>query len=234
MQLFQQKNQKNNILPLFVVATFGLNVLTILLLMFHGSMLQRLSGQLPQSLVQLVDGRAITIESQENLERNPETIRRFVGETMTMMFTWSGKQPPQTVWQATSELLSGDLRRKFEAEITQGIPKNVSANVVGNAESLLLVRSISQPEKIADGEWQLEIVANRLIFAGYNNKIGEAIPFNKKILVRALDTQAISLPNVQNPLYSTVYRLNEARLEIYNICEIKDKNCSNKMMEVNK
>ncbi|KAB8332974.1 hypothetical protein SD80_013950 [Scytonema tolypothrichoides VB-61278] len=223
--LFNQKKNNTSILPVFVVATFVLNVLTILLLMYHQSMLKRLSGQLPQSLVQLVDGRAITIDSQENLERNPETIRRFVGETMTMMFTWSDKQPQQIVWQATSELLSGDVRRKFEVETTQGIPKSVLANPGGNAESLLLIRRISQPEKIADGEWQVEIVANRLIFAGYNNKMGEAIPFNKKILIRALETQAISIPNVENPLYSAIYRLNEARLEIANICDIKQKKC---------
>ncbi|NMG21143.1 hypothetical protein [Brasilonema bromeliae] len=223
--LFNQKKNNTSILPVFVVATFVLNVLTILLLMYHQSMLKRLSGQLPQSLVQLVDGRAITIDSQENLERNPETIRRFVGETMTMMFTWSDKQPQQIVWQATSELLSGDVRRKFEVETTQGIPKGVLANPGGNAESLLLIRRISQPEKIADGQWQVEIVANRLIFAGYNNKMGEAIPFNKKILIRALETQAISIPNVENPLYSAIYRLNEARLEIANICDIKQKKC---------
>jgi hypothetical protein len=233
MQLLNQNNKKTNFLPFFVLATFGLHVFTIMLLMFHNSMLQRLSGGLPQSLVQLVDGRAITVDSQENLERNPETIRRFVGETMTTMFTWSEKQPPQAVWQATSQLLAGDLRRRFEVEITEGIPKNVLANSVGNAESLLLVREISQPEKIKDGYWQLEIAANRLIFAGYNNKIGEAIPFNKKIIVRALDTQAISLPNGKNSLHSAIYRLNEARLEISNICDLKDNSCSQKIMEVN-
>ncbi|WP_017314404.1 hypothetical protein [Mastigocladopsis repens] len=226
MQLFNQKSKKTNFLPLFVIATFGLHMFTILLLMFHNSMLKRLSGKLPQSLVQLVDGRAITVDSQENLERNPETIRRFVGETMTMMFTWSEKQPPQTIWQATSQLLSGDIRRKFEAEITQGLPKNVLVNAVGNAESVLLVRQISEPEKIADGQWRLEMAANRLIFVGYNNKAGEAIPFNKKIFIRALDTQAISLPNVKNPLHSAIYRLNEARLEIYKICDINDQSCS--------
>lgn len=231
--LFNQNNKKTNILPLFVVATFGLHLFTILLLMFHSSLLKRLSGNLPQSLVQLVDGRAITVDSQENLERNPETIRRFVGETMTMMFTWSDKQPPQTVWQATSELLTGDIRRKVEAEIAQGIPKNVLVNPVG-AESILLIRSISQPEKIGNGQWQVDIAANRLIFAGYNNKNGEKIPFNKKIFVRALDTQAITIPNAQNPIASAIYSLNEARLEISNICDIQDKTCANKMMEVQK
>lgn len=231
--LFNQKNNKTNILSIFVVATFGLHLFTILLLMFHNSLLKKLSGNLPQSLVQLVDGRAITVDSQENLERNPETIRRFVGETMTMMFTWSDKQPPQTVWQATSELLSGDIKRKFEAEISQGIPKNVLVNPMG-AESVLLVHTISQPEKIADGQWQVDIAANRLIFSGYNNRNGEATPFNKKIFIRALDTQAIMMPNAQNPIDSAIYRLNEARLEISNICDIKDKTCANKMMEVHK
>lgn len=225
MQLYNQKTKKANILPLFVVATFSLNVLTLLLLMFHGSMLKRLGGQLPQSLVQLTDGRAITVESQEYSERNLETIRRFVGQTMTLMFTWSEKQPPQRVWQLTSELLSGDVKPKLEAEVIQTTPREILENRISGAESVLLIRRISQPEEVGNGEWKLEITANRLFLTG-NNRSGEAIPFNKKIFVRALDTQIISAPTTDNSLHAAVYRLNEARLEIYKMCDIKDKSCS--------
>jgi hypothetical protein len=88
MQLLKPENKKSSILPLFAVGTFGLHLFTLLLLMFHGSMLQQLNRRLtPQSLVQLVDGRAITVDPKQNFERHPETIRRFVGETMTVTAT---------------------------------------------------------------------------------------------------------------------------------------------------
>jgi hypothetical protein len=225
MQLLNKQNQKTNILPLFAVTTFGMNVITLLLLMFHGSMLERIRREVPESLVQLTDGRAITVSNQNYLERNPETIRRFVGKTMTLMFTWSDKQPPQTVWQGTSELLARDLRGKFDREVIQELPRNVLENGIKDVESVLLIRRISQPKKIGEGQWQLNMTGDRVLFTSANRN-GSAIPFNKKILVRALDTQTISLPNSKNSLHSAVYGLNEARLEIYNICDIKDKSCS--------
>ncbi|PMB07682.1 hypothetical protein CI592_08965, partial [Fischerella thermalis CCMEE 5328] len=116
MQLLKQENKKkSSILPLFAVVTFGLNIFTLLILMFHGSMLQQLGKQLtPRSLVQLADGRAITVDPTQNLERYPETIRRFVGETMTLMLTWSQEQPPETIWEISSELLTNDVKQKFQ------------------------------------------------------------------------------------------------------------------------
>ncbi|MBD0389755.1 MAG: hypothetical protein ICV54_25455, partial [Nostoc sp. C3-bin3] len=102
MQLLKPENRKNNPLPLLAVGTFGLHVFTLLLLIFNGSMLQELGRQLtPQTLVQLVDGRTITVDPQPNLERQPEAIRRFVGETMSLMLTWSQQQPPTQVWEIT-------------------------------------------------------------------------------------------------------------------------------------
>ncbi|MEC4819162.1 MAG: hypothetical protein SAK29_38695, partial [Scytonema sp. PMC 1069.18] len=225
MQLLNKQNKKTNILPVFAVATFGLNVITLLLLMFHGSMLERIRRVVPESLVQLADGRTITVSNQEYLERNPETIRRFVGKTMTLMFTWSEKQPPQTVWQGTSELLARDFRGKFDAEVIKELPRNVVENGIRDVESVLLIRRISQPKKIDEGKWQVDMVSDRVLFTS-SDRSGANIPFNKKIFVRALDTQTISIPNRNNSLHSAVYSLNEARLEIYNICDIKDKSCS--------
>lgn len=229
MSLLGQKNNKINfsILPIFAVASFGLNLVMLLVLMFHWSMLQRLNGTLPKSLVQLADGRAIGADSKPNLERNQETIRRFVGEATTLMFTWSEKQPQQTVWQITSQLLSGSIQNKLSTQITQGIATNTFNNPIQGAEGLLVIRHLSSPEKIGDGKWKIQIMANRLFFTGYD-KIGEAIPFNKQILVRALDTNPIASPEAPTPLHSAVYQLGEARLQIYNICDIQDKSCNEK------
>ncbi|MCX7592824.1 MAG: hypothetical protein N2235_03480 [Fischerella sp.] len=224
MQLFKSDNRKTSILPLFAVGTFGLNILTLLILMFHGSMLQQLSRKLtPQSLVQLADGRAIAAAPTENLERYPQTIRRFVGETMTLMLTWSQQQQPETIWEITSELLTNDVKQKFQSEVINVNTTNQFEN--RGAESVLVIQRISQPQKIGDGKWKVELQANQLIFSN-SDRLGKSVPFNKQILVQATDTQTTSLPDLPVSWNLAVHRLGEARLEIYNICEIEDKNCS--------
>ncbi|MBE9034508.1 hypothetical protein [aff. Roholtiella sp. LEGE 12411] len=226
MQLLKPENKKNSFLPLLAVGTFGLHLFTLLLLVFHGSMLQQLDQQLtPQSLVQLIDGRAITVDPQQNLERQPETIRRFVGESMTLMLTWSQQQPPKTVWEISSQLVADDFQQKFQSELTNLNPESQFDSVNRGTENVLVIQRVSQPTKIGDGQWKVEILAHQLVFSS-SDKLGKSISFNKQILVRAIDQPATSLPNAAIPLHLAAYRLGEARLEIYNVCEIQDKNCS--------
>jgi hypothetical protein len=225
MQLLNPKKNTRNILPIFVVATFSVHLISFLVLMFHWSMLQKFTNQQVQGFVQLTDGRAIAVSSQEYLERNPQTIQRMVGETLTLMFTASEKQPPPVVWQTTSQLLSDSLQQKFQPEVTQANLASIRKNTNTSNESLLLLQSISQPKKIAEGKWQVDALANRLIFT-VTNRSGDKIPFNKRILVRAIDNPKIVLPAAPTPLNLAVYRLGEAKLEIYNICDIKDKTCN--------
>ncbi|MDZ8185246.1 MAG: hypothetical protein RMX96_10380 [Nostoc sp. ChiSLP02] len=226
MQIFKSENKKSNALPLLAVATFGLNVLTLLLLIFHWSMLQQLGRQLtPQSLVQLIDGRAITVDPQPNLERQPETIRRFVGETMSLMLNWSPQQPPKTVWEISSQLVADEFQEKLKSQLTDLNPDRQFENVNRGAENVLVIQKISQPTKIGEGRWKVEMLANQLTFSSYD-KLGKSIAFNKQILVRAINEPATSLPNAPLPSQFAVYRLGEARLEIYNVCEIQDNNCS--------
>ncbi|MBG1269879.1 hypothetical protein [Nostoc sp. WHI] len=226
MQLLNTENKRNSPLPLLAVGTFGLHILTLLLLVFHRSMLQQLDRQLtPQTLVQLVDGRTITVDPQPNLERQPEAIRRFVGESMSLMLTWSQQQPPTQIWEITSQLVADDLKQKLKSEITNLNPDSQFENVNRGAENVLVIQKISQPTKIGDGKWKVEMLANQLVFSGYD-RLGKSISFNKQILVRAIDEPATSLPNAALPSHFAAYRLGEARLEIYNVCEIQDKNCS--------
>jgi hypothetical protein len=228
MQLLKPENKKTNPLPLLAVGTFGLHLLTLLLLIFHGSMLQQLSRQLtPQSLVQLVDGRTITVDPQPNLERQPEAIRRFVGESMSLMLTWSQQQPPTQVWEITSQLVADDFKEKLKSQLTNLNPDSQFENVNRGSENVLVIQKISQPTQISNGRWKVEMLANQLIFSSYD-KLGKSVSFNKQILVRAIDEPASLLPNAPLPLHFAAYRLGEARLEIYNICEIKDNNCSGK------
>ncbi|AFZ60629.1 hypothetical protein H6G54_04830 [Anabaena cylindrica FACHB-243] len=228
MQLVKSETKKSSILPLLAVGTFGLHLFTLLLLLFNGSMLQDLKRQLtPQSLVQLVDGRAITVDPKPSYDRHSETIRHFVGETMTLMLTWSRQQPPLTVWEISSQLLSPELKPKFQSEITNLNANNQFANTNQENEYVLVIEKISQPTPIANGKWAVEILANQLNFSGYNN-LGTSIPFNKQILVRAIDKSKTFLPTKPLPWHLAAYRLGEARLEIYDICDLKDNKCFTK------
>ncbi|MBD2344605.1 hypothetical protein [Anabaena subtropica] len=226
MQLLKPETKKASILPLFAVGTFGLHLFTLLLLMFHGSMLQLLNRQLtPRTLVQLIDGNAITVDPKQSFERHPETVRRFVGETMTLMLTWSRKQPPTAIWEASSQLLVNNLQPKFLSEINQLNSTSQFGNTSRGDDHVLIIQKISQPRPVAEGQWKVEIFANQLIFNGSDN-LGKSIPFNKQIVVRSIDEPAISLPSTPQPWHLAAFRLGEARLEIYNICDIEDTNCA--------
>ncbi|MFM7573966.1 MAG: hypothetical protein ACKO4S_12655 [Snowella sp.] len=226
MKLFQSENQKKNILFLFALGTFGLNFVILLLLFFHETMLQQLSQQLaPQSLIELADGRVISADPETNLERQPETIRRFVGETMTLMLTFSSKQPQNEILAISSALLMDRFKPKFQTEMMKLNKKNQIASNNRSTESVLIIERISQPIKIGVGEWKVEIRANQLIFSG-SDLLGKSIPFNRQILVRAIANNPISLPNNPLPWHLATFRLGEARLEIYNMCELQQKDCS--------
>jgi hypothetical protein len=226
MKLFQSENQKKNILFLFALGTFGLNFIILLLLFFHETMLQQLSQQLaPQSLVELADGRVISADPETSLERQPETIRRFVGETMTLMLTFSSKQPQNEILAISSALLMDRFKSKFKTEIMKLNKINQVTSNNRSTESVLIIERISQPIKIGVGEWKVEIRANQLIFSG-SDLLGKSIPFNRQILVRAIANNPISLPDNPLPWHLATFRLGEARLEIYNMCNLQQKNCS--------
>jgi hypothetical protein len=226
MKLFQSENQKKNILFLFALGTFGLNFVILLLLFFHETMLQQLSQQLaPQSLIELADGRVISADPETNLERQPETIRRFVGETMTLMLTFSSKQPQNEILAISSALLMDRFKPKFQTEMMKLNQKNQITSNNRSTESVLIIERISQPIKIGVGEWKVEIRANQLIFSG-SDLLGKSIPFNRQILVRAIANNPISLPDNPLPWHLATFRLGEARLEIYNMCELQQKDCS--------
>ncbi|MBD0265705.1 MAG: hypothetical protein ICV78_24185 [Tolypothrix sp. Co-bin9] len=225
MQLLKSENQKTNILPLFAIGTGCLHLLTLLVLLFHWSILQRLNRQttLP-SLVQLIDGRTITVNPQENLLRHPQAIRRFVGETMTLMLTWSRQQPPNVVWDVSSQLVKDDFHTKLQAQIQNLTSVKGLNNFNSSTEQILVIERISQPQLVAEGRWQVEMVAHQLVFNG-SDRLGESIAFHKRVFVEATDQGVAALPTQPLPLQLAAYRISAARLQIYKICDLNDKIC---------
>ena len=161
MQTLNTDKNQTNIVPLFAIGTFGLHLFTLLLLMFHGGMLQQ--------------------------------VKR--------------KSVPQFMNDFKREL--AQKYNRFELESPE--------------QNVFVIQNISQPEVIADGKWKVEIIAHRLIFSRGDN-LGKSIPFNKQILVETKD-EITPLPRFSTPLNLAVYRLGEAKMQIYNICDIEDKSC---------
>ncbi len=87
------KASRENILPLFVLGSTLLNVIIFVQLCLNNIWVARLAQKPPPALVQLIDGRTVTVAPQDSLHREPGNIKRFVQETMTLMFSWSGHLP---------------------------------------------------------------------------------------------------------------------------------------------
>ncbi len=227
MRSLNPNKNNTNLIPLFVIGTFSLHLLTVLVLTFHNTMLQQVKRKtLPETLVQLFDGRTIAVAATGNLERNQQTISRFVGEAMTLMFTSSKNLPPPLIEEIIYPLLSEELRQKLNSKDNNIGFNNKQKRNLRNTENVLVIQKISQPEKISNGNWKVNILANRLIFKG-KEKTGSSIPFKKQIFVRAIEKNKVNSISPEVPANLAVSSLQEARLEIYNICNLKDEKCSN-------
>jgi hypothetical protein len=127
--------------------------------------------------------------------------------------------------EISSALLTDRFKVRFQTEIMKLNKKNQVTSNNRSTESVLIIERISQPIKIGVGEWKVEIRANQLIFSG-SDLLGKSIPFNRQILVRVITKQTISLPENPLPWQLATFRLGEARLEIYNMCDFQQETCS--------
>lgn len=228
----------SNILPLFALGTLGIQSLVLLLVLLNTARIGQIARKPVPTLVQLVDGRAITTAPVDPALRTPMVIHAFVKMALGMMFSWSGTVqnapnagagagnsplPPVTdpgvpmgngrvttaSWQA-SFALKEDFRTQFLAEIAKLTPADVFA---GTAQSVLNIESISDPKPVKPGEWQVDVVANLIIFDG-NHPQGTSIPFNKTLFVEAIEPAQDPLSDTSTPLQKAVYQLQESGLQI--------------------
>lgn len=241
------KIPKTEVMPLFVLGTGVLQVFILCLLLLGGAWLSRLSRKPPPSLVQLVDGRVVRVAPMESFDRTPETIKHFVGQTMALMFNWSGTLPPVSEpgqknvpksdpgvpiktesigsggdkvttasWEA-SFALSESFRPEFLQKLATLTPRSIFS---GGTQVMLMVTHLSEPQQLQPGKWKTKMVANLLTFDQGDNT-GKAIPFNKDVYVRSIDTPLLPLPNGVSSLHQTAYQIRQAGLEIYAIRDLQ-------------
>jgi hypothetical protein len=236
----KRRFRSSNVLPLFLLAMFVLQVLLLLLVLFNGVQVTRIAAKPPPALVQLVDGRAIQATSvEDSLHRETPLIDRLVREWATLTMNWSGKFPngkpdpgvdvgegkvPSSTWVA-SFVLSEDFRQGFLRYLAKEIvPPEIFE---GRTQTALQIEKISQAKPIKDeqgdeipGYWHLELVAN-LMVVDLSNPIGEPVPFNKTIFLRAVPPPLYPLEAKATEIQKAVYKLRESGLEIFKIEDLQ-------------
>ncbi len=244
VRLLEKRKRTVSFLAIFAIATLGLHLFTLLLLIFQGLNIRTLNIQKSPTFVQLVDGKPVTVTN--DLEREPEGIRQFVSKTMTSVFNWSGTLPPQTIEQVTNPILdpgitittpqgskkvttsswiasfglSEDFRRGFLAEIAELTPPEVFSNNPDQAISAqLIIKRIYPPVNIAPGKWEVGMVAN-LIQKKRSEDKKVIIPFNKDLLVSAVDTFVYPLSDTTTALQKAIYGVRAEKMEIYEVRDL--------------
>ena len=241
MQLRLAKVDKGDLLHLFVLATAGIQVLGLIWLSANTLAMYRMSNKPTPSLVQMSDGRPLRATPIGSTERTPATIQRFVGETFTLLFNWSGTLPPTTPeeiqnpkpdpgkklakasnpiatasWQASFGL-SEDFRTPFLTKIAELTPREV---FTGSTKVVLITRHLSEPQLIEAGKWKMQVVGDLVFFNAQDNS-GNSIPFNKEVFIRSVEAPSTPLGELATDLEKTIYGVRQAGLEIYAIRELE-------------
>lgn len=238
----KRRFDSSDVLPMFALGTLVIQALILLLTLGMVTGLWSMARKPAPAMVQLDDGHSIAMEPIDHNARTPITIHQFVKDSLGMMFTWNAKLPPKDgagsaamagakalsdpgvqigggqsgngrittgTWQA-SFTLAEDFRMPF----LQAVAKLTPADVFGNAaQSVLSFESISDPRPVKPGQWQLDVVANLLIFDSGNPQ-GRVIPFNKTVFVQATEPTSDPLPENSTPIQQAVYRAQQSGLRI--------------------
>lgn len=235
------KVEKSNLLYFFVLATTGVQLITLIWLAANTLAVYRVGNKAVPTLVQMADGRATKVVALGSKERTPQTIRRFTSDTLTLMFNWSGTLPPETSeetqapkrdpgvkigqessllsttsWQA-GFALADDFRSQFLAKVAQLTPRDV---FTGSTRVVLITRYLSEPQQIKPGIWKLQVVGD-LVFFNAQHNAGDSVSFNKEVFVRAVDPPSTPLAELATTLEKTVYGIRQSGLEIYAIRELE-------------
>lgn len=241
----QKALSQRDVLGLLVLGTLGAQALVLVFQILQYGAYSRLANKPPPSLVQLSDGKAINVAPLDSKERTPAVVKEFASGVLTLMMTWTGKLPAASVeeaatpkldsgveiksltgrrgkvttasWQA-SFALSEDYRKEFLSKLAVLTPSGVFR---GNTEVSLVILEIQNPEKIGDGQWKVKIVANLMIFEN-NDALGQVIPFNKEIFVKAVEPP--KYPAQIAGIAKIIYGIRSSGLEIYGMRDLLQEN----------
>lgn len=183
------------------------------------------------SLMQLQDGTAMQVEAIAPHERTPASIRSYVYAALTALFTATGTvqdssgkwvedrqfqigdRPVATSAWAASHALAGDFPRASMLERIASITPSEVFEANAQTEVHLEIRNLSDPIPVGDGQWQVDVVATRVITQqGIET---DRLPFNKSVFVRAIEPYRA--PEGATPTTLAMQEYRSGGMEIYAI-----------------
>jgi hypothetical protein len=237
------KFSSNDLLGVVAIASLGLGTLNLFLHFFVYATVLKVSNKPAPALVQLASGKAITVAALGNKERTSEVILEFVRSSLSTLMTWNGKLPgssqdkplPDPGVEVKSDgigkrtivttpayqaafALSEDFRKEFLQELGKLTPSGV---FTGKTEVIFVPVEIQKPIQIEAGKWRVRVVANLLVL-NQSNILGNPIPFNKEVFVRAVEPPEYQA-NVTG-IALVVQNIRSSGLEIYAIRDLEKEN----------
>jgi hypothetical protein len=235
-----------DILPLCFIGLTTFSLLSFLFIIFLSFKVNQLSER-KTTFVQLVNGRALVMSEQDYLYRYPEVIKNTVRQWADLTFNWDGVIGaklatgilPSGRLGATSELDKGrDIgkgkrvttnayfgsfliqqgKRGFRQAVLQQLAEITPQRVFnGQVRSKIIISYLSNPRQIKLGEWEVDMVATRVL-VNMNGGADEEIAINRTFTLQAVD---IPQPpeNNASALEKQLYEIRSAGLEITKISE---------------
>ncbi|MEA5574780.1 hypothetical protein [Calothrix sp. UHCC 0171] len=221
-----------DILPLCFIGLTTFSFISFLFLLFISFKFNQLAAK-KTTFVQLVNGRSLVISEQDYLYRHPEVIKNTVRQWANLTFNWDGNIPGTkdidkgrdigkgkriTTNAYIGSFLIQSGKQGFRQAALNAIAEITPSRVfAGQIRSKIIISYLSAPRQIKMGEWEVDMVATRVLvnLAGGED---EEINFNRTFRLQAVDIPSQSL-NKNFPLEQQLYEIRSAGLEITKIAE---------------
>ncbi len=244
LQLLQYNKSVPTQIAIIAVAALIFALLSFVLQFLNYGAVSRLSKK-PPVLVQLSSGSTIVAKAVEPNERTSEVLKKFVSDTFIEMFSWDGKiysyndKGELITQQDTGVDIGGigqissrkvtskayyaafaitenqNFREAFLQKLAQLTPPGI---FTGQMQSSLILQHISEPRKIKDGKWEVDMVATLLMVN--SNHTSQGFAFNKTVTIEAVSTPQ-EIPSDVSELSRKIYTVRKAGVEITQITDFK-------------
>ena len=241
---------KKSFVALLLIGNLAASALVACLIILTLAYTRMLAQKPPAALVQLSDGTSIAVQESPSYEREPTVIRKFVSDSLIYLMNWSADLPhtepvskfdqntptprdqgvdikiengldkkvTTPAWQA-SFTLEETFRTDFLEKLAKMTPSEIFS---GQQEVVLKLRNVSHPNPLPDtqGAWSVDVVADLMLYS-QSSPQGRAVPFNKRVYVRAIEAPAP--PNSRNlsALAAAIYAVRLSGLEITGMRDIQ-------------
>ncbi|RUT03800.1 hypothetical protein DSM106972_047140 [Dulcicalothrix desertica PCC 7102] len=221
-----------DILPLCFIGLTVFSLLSFFFVLFLSFRVNQLAAR-KTTFVQLVNGHALVMSEQDYLYRQPEVIKNTVRQWAELTFNWDGIIPGTKELDKGRDVGKGKRittnayfgsfliqagKDGFRQAALQALADITPTRVfAGQVRSKIIISYLSAPRQIKTGEWEVDMVATRVI-VNLSGGADEEIPINRTFTLQAVDIPSPLAANAST-LEQQLYAIRSAGLEITKITE---------------